>query len=139
MEIKKGIFWTGYIDWDLREFHGYSTPHGSTYNAYLLLDEHPTLIDTVKHYGFSEMLAQIRRLIDPAKIEYIVSNHTEMDHSGSLSQVVERIGNPKTPDGVHRGSREGDGFEGGRRRHGLFELDAVKRERQTNSEQHGKR
>ncbi len=89
MEIKKGIFWTGYIDWDLREFHGYSTPHGSTYNAYLLLDEHPTLIDTVKHYGFSEMLAQIRRLIDPAKIEYIVSNHTEMDHSGSIDQLLE--------------------------------------------------
>ena len=60
-ELSKDIFWTGYIDWDLRNFHGYSTPSGSTYNAYLILDEKPTLIDTVKHYGFSEMMDRIRK------------------------------------------------------------------------------
>ena len=38
-EIKKNIFWVGAIDWDLRNFHGYSTPRGSTYNAYLIIDE----------------------------------------------------------------------------------------------------
>ena len=56
MKITDDIFWTGYIDWNLRNFHGYSTPYGSTYNAYLIPDEKPTLIDTVKYYGFSDML-----------------------------------------------------------------------------------
>ncbi|MEI8349570.1 MAG: FprA family A-type flavoprotein [Candidatus Omnitrophota bacterium] len=89
MMIKKDIYWTGYIDWALRNFHGYSTPSGSTYNAYLLLDEKPTLIDTVKRYGYEEMLYNIREVIDPSKIRYIISNHTEMDHSGSIGKMLE--------------------------------------------------
>ena len=89
LELKKDIYWTGYIDWDLRNFHGYSTPQGSTYNAYLLLDEKPTLIDTVKHYGFDEMLSRIKQIIDPSKIAYIISNHTEMDHSGGIDKLLE--------------------------------------------------
>ncbi len=88
VEMKENIYWTGYIDWNLRNFHGYSTPLGSTYNAYLILDEKPTLIDTVKHYGFDEMLGRVKEAIDPAKIEYIISNHTEMDHSGSIDKLL---------------------------------------------------
>ena len=84
LEIKKGIYWVGAIDWDLRNFHGYSTQLGSTYNAYLIVDKKITLIDTVKHYMFNEMLERIKQVIDPSKIDYIVSNHTEMDHSGSI-------------------------------------------------------
>ncbi len=88
-KIKDDIYWTGYIDWDLRIFHGYSTPSGSTYNSYLIVDEKPTLIDTVKDYGFEEMLCRIKEVIDPSKIKYIVSNHTEMDHSGSIGKLLE--------------------------------------------------
>lgn len=86
--IKPDIFWTGYIDWDLRNFHGYDTPSGSTYNSYLIVDEKPTLIDTVKYYGFDEMVNRIKEVIDPAKIQYIISNHTEMDHSGSIDKLL---------------------------------------------------
>ena len=68
----------------MRNFHGYSTQLGSTYNAYLIVDKKVTLVDTVKHYMFGEMLERIKSVIDPSKIDYIISNHTEMDHSGSI-------------------------------------------------------
>jgi len=87
-EIKPGIYWVGGIDWDIRNFHGYSTRRGTTYNAYLIIDEKVVLVDTVKHYLFDEMLARIKEIIDPSKIDIIVSNHTEMDHSGSLEKMV---------------------------------------------------
>ncbi|MDD4203067.1 MAG: FprA family A-type flavoprotein [Candidatus Omnitrophica bacterium] len=86
-ELKKGIYWVGGIDWDLRDFHGYLTQRGSTYNAYLIVDEKIVLVDTVKHYLYDEMLSNIRKIIDPEKIDYIVSNHVEMDHSGSLPMI----------------------------------------------------
>jgi len=89
VEIKKGIYWVGGIDWDLRSFHGYVTPHGSTYNAYLIMDEKIVLVDTVKHYLFEEMLARVRSVTDPSKIDHIVSNHVEMDHSGSLPMITD--------------------------------------------------
>ncbi len=88
VEIKPGIFWVGGIDWNLRNFHGYRTQRGTTYNAYLILDERVTLIDTVKHYLVDEMLERIRDVIDPEKIDLIVSNHVEMDHSGGLPHVA---------------------------------------------------
>ena len=94
VELKKGIYWVGAIDWNIRDFHGYSTPNGTTYNAYLILDEKTVLIDTVKAPFYLEMLGRISEIIDPSKIDIVVSNHVEMDHSGSLPQVVERIGNP---------------------------------------------
>jgi flavorubredoxin len=86
--ITDKIYWTGSVDWNLREFHGYSTPFGTTYNSYLIIDEHVTLIDTVKNYGFSEMFARIKEVVDPLRIEYIISNHTEMDHSGSIDSLL---------------------------------------------------
>ncbi|MFO7897109.1 MAG: FprA family A-type flavoprotein [Candidatus Cloacimonadales bacterium] len=87
-EIKPGIYWVGGIDWDLRNFHGYLTQRGSTYNSYLIVDEKITLVDNVKHYKVEEQLRRIAEIIDPAKIDYIVQNHIEMDHSGSLPQLM---------------------------------------------------
>ena len=88
-EIKPGIYWVGGIDWDVRNFHGYLTQRGATYNAYLIMDEKIILVDTVKHYLFDEMVARIREVVDPSKIDYIVSNHVEMDHSGSLPKMLQ--------------------------------------------------
>lgn len=87
LELKKGIYWVGAIDWDLRNFHGYLTQKGSTYNAYLVIDEKITLIDTVKSYLFDEMLSRIASVIDPSKIDYIIADHVEMDHSGALPMM----------------------------------------------------
>ena len=94
VELKKGIYWVGAIDWNIRDFHGYSTPYGTTYNAYLILDEKNVLVDTVKAPFYLEMLERISEIVDPSRIDVIVSNHVEMDHSGSLTQMVERIGSP---------------------------------------------
>ncbi len=82
------IYWVGGIDWSLRSFHGYLTQRGSTYNAYLIIDEKVVLVDTVKHYLFDEMLSRIKELVDPQRIDYIISNHTEMDHSGALPKML---------------------------------------------------
>jgi flavorubredoxin len=106
VEIKKGIYWVGGIDWELRNFHGYLTQRGSTYNSYLIIDEKITLIDNVKHYLFDEQLTRISQIIDPAKIDYIVQNHIEMDHSGSLPKLMEMcpkakvIASPKGVEGL---------------------------------------
>jgi flavorubredoxin len=89
VEIKPDIYWVGGIDWGIRNFHGYSTNRGTTYNAYLIVDRKITLVDTVKHYLFDEMLPMIKEIIDPSKIDYIISNHVEMDHSGSLDKILE--------------------------------------------------
>ena len=90
-ELAKGIYWVGAIDWDIRDFHGYSTDRGTTYNAYLVIDEKVTLFDTVKHSHLDELLHRIRAIIDPEKIDYLVVNHVEMDHSGSLPAMMEII------------------------------------------------
>ncbi|MBP7651802.1 FprA family A-type flavoprotein [Candidatus Dependentiae bacterium] len=89
IKIKENIYWVGGIDWDLRNFHGYLTQRGSTYNAYLIIDEKIVLIDTVKHYLKDELLKRISSVIDPSKIDYIISNHVEMDHSGAIPSVKE--------------------------------------------------
>jgi flavorubredoxin len=88
IEIKPDIFWVGGIDWDIRNFHGYSTNRGTTYNSYLINDEKITLVDTIKPKFIGEMLSRIEEIIDPKKIDYIISNHVEMDHSGSLPEIA---------------------------------------------------
>ena len=93
--IKPDIYWVGGIDWDIRNFHGYSTNRGTTYNSYLIMDKKITLIDTVKHYLFDEMLNRIKEIVDPSKIDYIVSNHVEMDHSGSLTKILKHAKNAR--------------------------------------------
>ncbi len=102
-EIKKGIYWVGGIDWDLRNFHGYLTQRGSTYNSYLIIDEKVTLIDNVKFNVADEFINRISQIIDPAKIDYIIQNHIEMDHTGSLPVIMEKCPNAKiiaSPKGV---------------------------------------
>ncbi len=94
-EIKPDIYWVGGIDWNLRDFHGYSTNRGSTYNSYLIVDEKIVLIDTVKHYMFDEMISRISDIVDPSKIDYIISNHVEMDHSGSIPKLLKIAKNAK--------------------------------------------
>ncbi len=89
IQLKENIYWVGGIDWDLRNFHGYLTQRGSTYNAYLIIDEKITLVDTVKYYLVDEMLERISHVVDPSKIDVIVSNHVEMDHSGGLPRLME--------------------------------------------------
>jgi flavorubredoxin len=84
VELKKGIYWVGAIDWTIREFHGYSTHKGSTYNAYLVVGEKVALVDTVKAPFFEEMMGRISEIIPPERIDYLIANHVEMDHSGSL-------------------------------------------------------
>ena len=95
IEIAENIYWVGAIDWNLRDFHGYSTHAGSSYNAFLILDEKVTLIDTVKKEYASQLIARISDIIDPKKIDIVISNHAEMDHSGSLFEVMHRIGEDK--------------------------------------------
>ena len=87
VKIKENVYWVGAIDWNLRNFHGYLTQRGSTYNSYLIIDEKITLIDNVKSYMFSEQLERIKSVIDPGKIDVIIQNHIEMDHSGSLPMI----------------------------------------------------
>jgi anaerobic nitric oxide reductase flavorubredoxin len=88
VEIKPDIYWVGVIDWAIRDFHGYVTPNGTTYNNYLVLDDQITLLDTVKH-DFSEItIDNIKSLTDPSKIKNIVINHIENDHVSSIGDIM---------------------------------------------------
>ena len=91
VELRKGIYWVGAIDWNIRDFHGYSTHKGSSYNAYLVVGKKIALVDTVKAPFFSEMMARIREVLPPEKIDYLIVNHVEMDHSGSLPLLKEAL------------------------------------------------
>lgn len=88
VEVKKGIYFVGAVDWNVRSFHGYSTNRGATYNAYLIIDEKITLIDTVKAPFADELIRRISSIVDPEKIDYIISNHVEMDHSGAIPAIM---------------------------------------------------
>lgn len=87
-KITENVYWVGAIDWNLRNFHGYLTQSGSTYNSYLIIDKKITLIDTVKSCFADEMLSRVSKIIDPKKIDTIIVNHVEMDHSGSLPTLL---------------------------------------------------
>ncbi|MDO9083505.1 MAG: FprA family A-type flavoprotein [Humidesulfovibrio sp.] len=93
VEIKKDIFWVGAVDWDSRDFHGYSlSPRGTTYNAFLVRDEKTVLIDTVKSDHLSELLCALSQACGgEPKIDYLVVNHLEPDHAGCLDCIVERF------------------------------------------------
>jgi anaerobic nitric oxide reductase flavorubredoxin len=95
IEVSKGLYWVGAIDWEIRDFHGYATPKGTTYNAYLIVDEKIALVDTVKEQFRDELLARVREIVDPAKIDYMIVNHLERDHFGSFAQVMEVAKNAK--------------------------------------------
>ncbi len=93
IEIKDNIHYIGVIDWDLRNFHGYSTHRGSTYNSYLIIDDKIALIDMVKGPFANEQIKNIKEIIDPKKIDYFICNHLEGDHSQSLPVMKELVPN----------------------------------------------
>ncbi len=109
-EIKKGIYWVGVVDWNVRSFHGhtYSTSRGTTYNAYLIVDEKITLVDTVYGPFAGELIEKIRAIVPPEKIDYIIANHVETDHSGALPAVLKLcpqakvFGTAKCKEGLYR-------------------------------------
>ena len=83
--IKNNTKWVGKIDWELRKFHGdeYSTDRGTSYNSYLVTEEKTALIDTVWAPFAKEFVENLEKEIDLAKIDFIVANHAESDHSGA--------------------------------------------------------
>ena len=90
-KITEKVYWVGAVDWGVRDFHGYLTSRGSTYNAFLIIDEKVTLVDTVKKPFKKEMLARISSVVPPEKIDYIISNHSEMDHTGCLPDIIDLV------------------------------------------------
>lgn len=96
-KINEKITWVGKIDWELKKFHGeeYSTHRGSSYNSYLIQDEKTVLIDTVWMPFSKEYVEHLKTVIDLNKIDYIIANHAEVDHSGALPELMKLI--PDTP------------------------------------------
>jgi flavorubredoxin len=86
--LRENIDWVGYVDWNVRDFHSYDTEHGATYNAYLIRDEKTALIDAVKGPYAENLMRNVAALCDPAKVDYVVCNHAEPDHSGALPDVL---------------------------------------------------
>ena len=95
--IKNNVYWVGKIDWELEKFHGdeYSINNGSSQNAYLIQEEKTVLIDTVWAPHSKEFISNLEEEIDLNKIDFIISNHGEVDHSGALPALMEKI--PDTP------------------------------------------
>ena len=88
--VVKNVYWVGAVDWDIRHFHGftYSTHRGTTYNAYLIVDDKVALVDSVYGPFAQEMMERIREIVAPEKIDYVVANHVETDHSGAVAEVL---------------------------------------------------
>src|SRR6056297_2952260 len=96
-KVKNNVSWVGKVDWELQKFHGdeYSTHKGSTYNSYLIKEEKTVLIDTVWEPFAKEYVDNLIKEIDLNKIDYIIVNHGEVDHSGALPELMKHI--PDTP------------------------------------------
>lgn len=91
VEISKGIHWVGVVDWNKRDFHGYSvSPLGTTYNNYLIQDEQTVLVDTVDEHFAGRMFCNIAQVLGDKPIDCFVLNHLEPDHAGCLALAVER-------------------------------------------------
>jgi len=93
VELKDGVYWVGFVDWNIKRFHGheYSTHRGTTYNAYLIVDEKIALVDTVWGPYSQHMIENIKKIIDIKKIDYVIANHAEVDHSGGLPELMKII------------------------------------------------
>lgn len=87
-EIKKDIFWVGAIDFNVRDFHGYTTPRGTTYNNFLIKDNKLCLVDTVKYDFCNEMLSRIGKIANLRDLKAVVINHIEPDHAGCVDKVM---------------------------------------------------
>jgi len=95
--VKGTVSWVGKIDWELRKFHGneLSTHRGSSYNSYLIKEEKTAVIDTVWGPFAKEFVSNLSNETDLKKIDYVIANHGEIDHSGALPELMKRI--PGTP------------------------------------------
>jgi flavorubredoxin len=91
IQISDKVYWVGVIDWGIRNIHGYTTDRGTTYNAYLVMDDKITLFDTVKKGFKDEFLSRISSIVNPEKIDYIISNHSEPDHSEVLPEIIKAV------------------------------------------------
>lgn len=93
VELKDGVYWVGFVDWNIKKFHGheYSTHRGTTYNAYLIVDEKIALVDTVWGPYSQQLIENIKKIIDIKKIDYVIANHAETDHSGGLPELMKII------------------------------------------------
>jgi flavorubredoxin len=96
-KLTEKVTWVGKTDWELTRFHGdeYSTHRGSSYNAYLVRDQKTALIDTVWQPFDAEFVRRLKQEIELGEIDYIVMNHSEIDHSGALPALMREI--PSTP------------------------------------------
>lgn len=96
-QVKNNVHWVGKVDWELEKFHGedFSTHKGSTYNSYLIQEEKTVLIDTVWAPFAEDFVENLAKEIDLQKIDYVIANHGEVDHSGALPALMKHI--PKTP------------------------------------------
>ena len=109
-EVAKDVFWVGAVDWNVRNFHGYTfnTSRGTTYNSYLILDDKVTLVDAVHGQFADELLERISAIIPVQKIDYIIANHVESDHSGALPKLMQAapqakiFGTQKCRQGLYR-------------------------------------
>lgn len=88
VEIGNGIYWVGAIDWAVRDFHGYMTPRGTTYNNYLIMDDEITLIDTVKYDFADTTVKNIKSIVNPSRIKNLIINHIENDHATSVGDIM---------------------------------------------------
>ena len=89
--VRDEIWWVGAIDWNVRDFHGYDTPRGTTYNAYLIIDDKVALVDGCREGFGPEMLQRVRGCCSARKVDYLVINHVEPDHSGAIPWLVEQL------------------------------------------------
>jgi len=119
VRVSEHVYWVGAVDWEIRDFHGYATNRGTTYNAYLVMAEQVTLIDTVKAPFRDELLSRVASVVAPSDISVIVSNHAEMDHTGSLPDVIDIV----RPDRVVASKMGVKALE--QHFHGRFEVTAV--------------
>ncbi len=91
VRVSDHVYWVGAVDWGVRDFHGYATHRGTTYNAFLVVADKITLVDTVKKPFKDELLSRIASVVDPSEVSCVISNHAEMDHSGCLPEIVEIV------------------------------------------------
>jgi len=92
VDVTENISWVGAIDWSLRDFHGFETPNGTTYNAYLVRGENGVaLIDTVKKPFVPELLTRVASVLPLEQVTHIIVNHIEPDHNGGLPEVMQAL------------------------------------------------
>jgi anaerobic nitric oxide reductase flavorubredoxin len=121
--LRDDIWWVGAIDWDVRDFHGYETPRGTTYNSYLILDDKVALIDGCRDGFGPEMLARVAGCCGGRPVDYVVINHVEPDHSGALPMILDRL----RPERVFcsKRAKETLGFYYGAERVAVWDLQVV--------------